>query len=165
MLTLSDIEKNEDYELINCEIFEELFKKAEEGKISVEQLDEYLKQIYLWDDKQYVAFEYFNFDENFIQEISDHKFSNEPRTDYFTASNGVEIRIMDEDEANDAIYDYLDELVDESGVPEWLKRYVNVEELVDDTISMEGRGPSLSSYDGIEWESRLFPGYYVYRNN
>ena len=87
----------------------------------------------------------------------------------FAASDYEEYAIMDEDEADDAwdvsLENYLAECI-LLELPENLVQYFDTEKWKRDA-RFNGRGYSLSSYDGAEHEVRTEDGeyFYIYRTN
>jgi len=87
----------------------------------------------------------------------------------FEASNYEEYAVLDEDEADDAwdaaLENYLAECV-LIELPENLVQYFDTEKWKRDA-RYDGRGHSLSSYDGVEHEVRTEDGeyFYIYRTN
>jgi len=83
---------------------------------------------------------------------------------------GAEYRILDDDEADTAFDDYLEQMLDEDGmVPGADSQYFDREAWKSDA-TIDGRGPSLSGYDGEEHELSIGSGdnyryYYLYRTN
>lgn len=76
-----------------------------------------------------------------------------------------EYRVMDDDEADEAEREYLEQLFDDIvEVPSHLEGYVDKDRWIDDQAG--NRGENLNGYDGTE-DSVEFEGttYYIYRNN
>lgn len=88
----------------------------------------------------------------------------------FDGPGRSEYRVMTDDEANEAWEESLDSYIDDCLLPEvkdeTIKRYFNREAWKRDARH-DGRGHSLSSYDGEENEVRLDDGtyLYIYRHN
>jgi len=79
--------------------------------------------------------------------------------------NGNEYLVLDDSEATDLAEELIDSLLDEcvlNEVPEELKHYFDRERFTEDCIRIDGRGHTISSYDGEEHEQG---NYYIYRTN
>ena len=117
-----------------------------------------------FDSKHWAVFEHCGEDLSLIEKISDIRFSSgrDAQCDYIEI-NGEEIRVMDDYEADKAHEAYLEELVEDSGCPNWLQSYIDYEQLIKDS----DRGQNLSGYDGCENEYNKYSAetIYIYRNN
>jgi hypothetical protein len=75
---------------------------------------------------------------------------------------GMEFLVLTDDEADEALDDYLEQLLDDEGcVPGGNGPYFNREAWKRDA-AIDGRGHSLSGYDGDEHECG---NYFLYRTN
>jgi len=142
------------------------------------------------DLKRALAFKKFN-DEDFFDwqgviyegTLEDAQEQYESRTeevgfDDFVKSNFVEVEERDEDEGDylvctddeaddrweDSLQSYIDDCI-MSEIPEYLQRYFDEEKWKQDA-RYDGRGHSLASYDGEEFEETIEgETFYIYRIN
>jgi len=84
-------------------------------------------------------------------------------------ADGGEYMVLDDSEANTAFHESVENYIDEcvlSEMPENLRYYFDNEKFERDVLLGDGRGPSLSSYDGAENEEQINGTYYfIYRTN
>jgi len=80
-----------------------------------------------------------------------------------------EYLILTDDEADEAARESLENYIDEcvmSEIPEIHQKYFDTERFIEDAISIDGRGHTLSSYDGVEHEvSFNDDSFFIYRTN
>ena len=81
-------------------------------------------------------------------------------------NNGEEYLVLTDDEADDQEDEHLENYIDDCmEIPEHLMGYFDREKWKKDA-RMDGRGHSLSSYDGSEYEEEVNgTTYYIYRRN
>lgn len=80
-------------------------------------------------------------------------------------SGGTEYMILTDKEATERAEESIDQYIDEcvlGEMPENLQQYFDRESFISDCISIDGRGHTLSGYDGEEHEQG---NYYIYRTN
>lgn len=135
---------------VDCFIFE--------GTI-YEGVEDDLNEDYENNKEDYDDFEdYIKQNCNIIDEI-DGKYYDYGKREYMVLSD---MEADDEWERN--IEDYIDQVC-MSQIPEHLQYYFDREKFIDDA-KYEGRGHSLSSYDGYEHSEKVNgTDYYIYRTN
>lgn len=82
--------------------------------------------------------------------------------------HGAEYLVLTDEEADDRWDEHLDEYIDQIILPELPEAYKNYfdDETWKKDAKMDGRGYSLSSYDGNEYEQDVNgTTYYIYRTN
>jgi len=81
-------------------------------------------------------------------------------------NNGEEYLVLTDDEADDQENEYLESYIDEClEIPDNVRPYFDEEKWKKDA-RMDGRGHSLSCYDGSEYEEEVDgTTYYIYRRN
>ena len=145
---------------MNLRIVMNLNKMKEDLEKKLALLDFLNIDYFLHTDNKYYYGEKFDYNEDAtIEEVLEYKEYDNPDC---TECN--DYLVLTDDEANERWSEYLDCYIDDcviSELPKTYRNYFDYEKWKRDA-KYDGRGHSLSSFDGIENEQN---GYYIYKMN
>ena len=136
----------------------DLKHSADDNELNAKELVDKMME---WDSKQWAVFEYCDEDVTLVEDISDLDID----TDEFDI-NGETILCLTDSEADDRWEEELDHYIADCilpEIPEWARNYFDEEKWKDDA-RFDGRGNTISHYDGNENEIKVDDEwFYIYR--